>query len=127
MTRTPNILFIMADQFRADALGTVGGSARTPALDGLAHHGVLFENAFTNSPECVPARFSLATGLYPHQTGVWANGKFVLNPRCPNWMGLIRSAGYRTALFAKHHLHPHQGDLRDREPLRHAYGLDTID
>jgi arylsulfatase len=127
MIKPPNILFIMADQFRADALGAAGGPARTPALDKLARDGLLFENAFTNSPECVPARFSLATGLYPHQTGVWANGMFALNPRCPNWMRLVRSEGYRTALFGKTHLHPHRGDLRDRVHLLHAYGLQTVD
>ena len=123
----PNILFIMADQFRADALGLVGGYARTPNLDRLAHRGHRFTTAFANSAECIPARISLATGLYPHQTGIDRNTSCTLDPRIPNWMQAIAAAGYRTSLFGKTHLHPHDGDLRDRVPLMHAYGLETVD
>lgn len=123
----PNVLFFLADQFRADAVGAVGGWTHTKALDRLAAEGCLFSRAITDSPECVPARMSLATGLYPHQTGVWVNGMFTLNPRYPNWMRAIADAGYRTSLFGKTHLHPHQGDLRDRQDLMHAYGLHHVD
>ena len=76
----PNILFIMADQFRADALGCVGGYARTPNLDQLAAEGFLFGNAYANSAECIPSRISLATGLYPRQTGVDRNTRCTLDP-----------------------------------------------
>nr|MBA3727544.1 sulfatase-like hydrolase/transferase [Armatimonadota bacterium] len=69
----PNVHFIMADQFRADAVGCVGGYARTPNLDKLAAKGWLFTSAFANSAEYVPSRISLAVGLYPHQTGVDQN------------------------------------------------------
>lgn len=123
----PNILFLMADQMRADALGIVNGWIRTPNLDRLAREGFLFRGVVTNSAECIPARFSLALGLYPHQTGVWQNGTYTLNPECPNWMQAVERAGYRTSLFGKTHLHPHEGDLRDREPLMHAYGLQVVD
>jgi len=80
MPPPPNILFVMADQMRADALGIVNGWTRTPNLDRLARAGFLFRGVVTNSAECIPARFSLALGLYPHQTGVWQNGTFTLNP-----------------------------------------------
>ncbi len=123
----PNILFLMADQMRADALGIVNGWTRTPNLDRLAREGVLFHGVVTNSAECIPARFSLALGLYPHQTGVWQNGVYTLNPECPNWMQALERAGYRTSLFGKTHLHPHEGDLRDRLHLMHAYGLQVVD
>lgn len=123
----PNILFVMADQMRADALGVVNGWTRTPNLDGLARDGVLVRGLVSNSAECIPARFSLALGLYPHQTGVWQNGTHTLNPAAPNWMQAVERAGYRTSLFGKTHLHPHEGDLRDREPLLHAYGLQVVD
>ena len=125
--RRPNILFIMADQFRADALGCLGGDARTPHLDALAARGWLFTNAYANSAECIPSRFSLATGLYPHQIGVTRNGPFTLDPAIPNWMQAIEAAGYATSLFGKTHLHPHGGDLRDRLALMHRYGLQTVD
>jgi len=123
----PNILFIMADQFRADALGSIGGYARTPNLDNLAAKGWLFTNTFANSVECIPSRISLATGLYPHQTGVDRNFECTLNPDYPNWMQAVRAAGYRTSLFGKTHLHPHVGDIRDRVELMHRYGLQTVD
>jgi arylsulfatase len=56
----------MADQFRADALGCVGGYAHTPNLDELGCKGCLLTEAFANSAECIPSRISLAVGLYPH-------------------------------------------------------------
>jgi arylsulfatase len=117
----------MADQMRADALGIVNGWTRTPNLDGLARSGFLIRGVITNSAECIPARFSLALGLYPHQTGVWQNGTYTLNPECPNWMQAVEQAGYQTGLFGKTHLHPHEGDLRDRVHLMHAYGLQVVD
>jgi choline-sulfatase len=123
----PNILFILTDQFRADALGCVGGWVRTPNLDALAARGTLFTNAFANSPQCVPSRISLATALYPHQTGVDSNCACTLNPETPNWMKAVADAGYRTSLFGKTHLHPHAGDLRHRLPLMHQYGLQIVD
>ena len=74
-----------------------------------------------------PSRISLATGLYPHQTGVDRNVECTLNPDYSNWMQAIAAAGYRTSLFGKTHLHPHAGDIRDRLPLMHRYGLQTVD
>jgi len=127
MPTPPNILFLMADQMRADALGIVNGWTRTPNLDRLARTGFLLHGVVTNSAECIPARFSLALGLYPHQTGVWQNETRTLNPRYPNWMQAVERAGYRTSLFGKTHLHPHEGDLRDRLDLMHAYGLQVVD
>jgi arylsulfatase len=127
VSEQPNILFLMADQMRADALGIVNGWTCTPNLDRLAREGFLIRGTITNSAECIPARFSLALGLYPHQTGVWQNGVFTLNPECPNWMQAVERAGYRTSLFGKTHLHPHAGDLRERLHLMHAYGLQVVD
>ena len=123
----PNILFIMADQMRAEALSIVNGSTRTPNLDRLAREGVLFRNAITNSVECVPARLSLAAGLYPHELGVQENVRATLDPHYLTWMKAVERHGYRTSVFGKTHLHPHEGDLRDRIQLMHEYGLQTVD
>jgi choline-sulfatase len=123
----PNLLFILADQFRANALGAVSSYASTPHLDRIAEEGVLFRRAYCNSPECVPSRFCFALGQYPHETGVWRNEPATLNPACPNWMQAIAGAGYRTSLIGKTHLHPHSGDLREREPLMHELGLEDVD
>ena len=122
----PNILFLMTDQQRWDALGCSGGWVDTPNLDQIAKEGVRFTNCVTSSPVCIPARLSLATGLYPHNTGIWNNMNHTLPVDTPTWMKVIRSVGYRTSLFGKTHLHPHHGDLRDREGLMNSYGLDDV-
>lgn len=123
----PNILFIMTDQQRADAMGCSGGWVRTPNLDRIAAEGVRFSNAVTTSPVCVPARISQVTGRYPHNTHVWDNFNHDLPADTPTWWQAIRQAGYRTSMFGKTHLHHHHGDLRDREHLVQAYGIDDID
>lgn len=123
----PNILLIMADQFRADAIFRIGGYGATPNLDRLSRKAWLFERTYANSAECIPARLSLATGLYPYQTGVDHNRNCTLNADYPNWMRAVTDAGYHSSLFGKTHLHPHYGDLRDRADLVHRYGFDIVD
>lgn len=62
----PNVLLIMTDQQRWDALGCYGNDAiETPNLDWLASMGTIFEKAYTPSPSCVPARSSLLAGMTP--------------------------------------------------------------
>ncbi|RKU08803.1 hypothetical protein C6501_16085 [Candidatus Poribacteria bacterium] len=124
----PNILLLMTDQQRWDAMGCSGGWVQTPNLDRIASEGVRFTNCVTTSPVCVPTRLSLATGLYPHNTGVWNNMKHTMSTETPTWMQAVRAAGYRTSLFGKTHLHPQgNNDLREREGLLNAYGLDDVD
>src|SRR3954471_20695063 len=123
----PNLLLVMTDQQRADAMGCSGGWVDTPNMDRIAAEGVRFENAYTNSPVCIPARASLATGRYPHDTGVWKNTAHTLAADAAAWMRSVRAAGCTTSLFGKTHLHPHRGDLRDREDLVRSWGLDDVD
>ena len=64
----PNIVLILADQHRTDALGFLGRTpCRTPNLDRLAAGGVSFDRCVSTSPICTPARCSIFTSLYPHQ------------------------------------------------------------
>ncbi|PCJ59064.1 MAG: hypothetical protein COA79_11945 [Planctomycetota bacterium] len=64
----PNILFLVADQFRADTLGCLGHpDIQTPNYDALAADGTIFTNAYSPNPVCVPARASMITGNYPHK------------------------------------------------------------
>lgn len=125
--KKPNIIFLMTDQQRWDALGCSGGWVRTPNMDRIASEGVRFSNCVTNSPVCIPARVSMATGRYPHNTGIWQNIRHDMPPETPTWMQLVRDAGYCTSVFGKTHLHHHGGDLRDREHLIRAYGMDVVD
>jgi arylsulfatase len=123
----PNVLFIMTDQQRWDALGIVGGWVETPHLDALASGGVLFSHCVTTTPICVPARVTLATGRYPHNNHVWNNIPYTMPATDANWMRELQRMGYRTSLFGKTHLHPHVGDLRTKEDLLHQYGLADVD
>lgn len=103
MSSGPNILWIMTDEHRTDSLGCYGSSwARTPNIDRIADDGVVFENAITPAPICLPSRTSLLTGRYPHDTGVWCNGSG-LPKQTPPLTRAFESAGYRTASFGKQH------------------------
>lgn len=123
----PNILVLFTDQQRWDAMGCSGGWVQTPHIDRIASEGVRFADCVTTSPMCVPTRISLALGHYPHSTGIWGNVNTDMDPDAPNWMQAIRAAGYRTSVFGKTHLHAHAGDMREKEHLLHAYGLDDVD
>ena len=124
----PNVLFLMTDQQRADALSCAITDpwVKTPNLDRIACEGVRFTNCTTTSPICVPARVTLATGLYPQNTHVWNNLQYTLPESAQTWMRVLRTLGYRTSIFGKTHLHPHRGDLRKQEHLLHAWGLDDV-
>ena len=126
MTSRPNLLLIITDQQRFDALSCVSDWVDTPHLDRLAREGMRFSQCVTTSPVCVPARRSIATGWYPHNTGVWKNGPTTLPPAQPTWMKSLQAAGYRTSLFGKTHWHPHQGSLIEREHVLKSYGFDDV-
>ena len=74
MSKPRNVLVLICDHHRFDALGCLGNPlARTPNLDRLAGRSVRFANCFNQSPVCSPARYSLATGQYAHAHGVITN------------------------------------------------------
>ncbi|MBI3280483.1 MAG: sulfatase-like hydrolase/transferase [Acidobacteria bacterium] len=67
----PNILFVLSDQYRYDALGANGNSeVHTPELDHLAASGVRFEHCYAAQALCTPSRASIMTGKYPHSHGL---------------------------------------------------------
>jgi len=102
----PNIVMIMTDQQRFDALGYVNPHVITPAIDSLAREGILFDQAICQCPMCVPSRNSLMFGLYPSQTGVRTNAGALLDetalPAVP-LPQLLHDAGYFCAGFGKTH------------------------
>lgn len=99
----PNILFVMADQLAARYLGPYGHPlVKTPHLDRLAREGVVFENAYTPSPLCAPARATVMNGLLPSRSGVYDNAA-EFPSAIPTWAHYLRLAGYRTCLSGKMH------------------------
>ena len=112
MPRPLNIVFLMADQWRWDTIFRPGHVCHTPNLQRLAQHGVAFHNAFTCYPLCSPARGSLFTGLWPHQTGLMDNvdgmmffPKGKLHPARKTYLERLRDdAGYEVAYCGKWHL-----------------------
>ena len=102
----PNVLLIIADQHRLDALGCTGRfSIRTPFLDRLAREGAFFGNAFTPCPVCAPARQSLLSGRAPESYGALWNNDFIptatVNPDEGYHTAALASAGYHCALVGK--------------------------
>ncbi len=93
----PNVLLITIDTLRADHLGAYGASgAETPALDGLAAEGVLFETAIAATPVTLPSHASILTGMTPPRHAVRQNGIFRLDESHETLAERFRDAGYDT-------------------------------
>lgn len=102
--KQPNILFIMADQLRADYLGCTGhATIKTPVIDGLAAAGVNFANAYTNAPVCGPSRMSFYTGRYAASHGATYNN-VPLKVTEKTLGDYLRPLGYRVAVVGKTHM-----------------------
>jgi len=100
----PNVLFIMPDQLRVQALGCMGNpDVRTPNIDRLASQGVLLTNTFANTPVCCPARANILTGAYAHRNGMVAND-LRLRESETTIADSLRQAGWRTGFIGKWHL-----------------------
>ncbi len=125
--KKPNVLWIMADQFHAGAMGFLGSQVRTPALDSLAKTGLVFEKAYCNNPICGPSRTSFITGQRPGTHGILGNTIGHLDLPVPPTIPLVfRNSGYETALIGKAHMlrkwdaagfeHLRYSDLCDADP-----------
>ena len=102
----PNILFLMADQFRGDCLGADGNKViRTPNLDRIADEGARFRCAHTSVPSCTPARAGLLTGLSPWHHGMLGYGRVARKYKHEKPQ-MLRDAGYYTFGIGKMHWFP---------------------
>lgn len=105
-----NIVMIYCDELRCDALSCYGNpyGIKTPHIDELAAHGVLFEQCYCASPVCVPSRYSTLTSLSPTKTGVYHNEaampSFQLDEDYLTFPQVMHDAGYATASFGKTHI-----------------------
>ena len=108
----PNVVFVLADEWRAQDVGCNGNSdVHTPNLDKLAKQGINFINTISTTPVCTPYRGSLLTGQYPLTNGLFVND-VQLNPEANSLGKVYKSAGYETAYIGKWHL-----DGRGRKSL----------
>lgn len=99
----PNVLLIIADDFRENGGVFTKALAKTPHLDRLAARGVRFANAFAQYPVCNPSRTSLLTGLRCEQTGIVGNQDF-FRDRWPDLVTLpqlLRQGGWTAHSFGK--------------------------
>ncbi len=128
----PNIVLIVLDEMRADCIGAAGHpDVKTPYLDTLINNGVLFNNAYTACPSCVPARAALYTGLNQKNHGRvgyqdrvnWNYDKTIATE--------LTKQGYYTQCVGKMHVHPlrnlmgfHNIELHDG--YLHNYRLENI-
>ena len=115
----PNILVFLCDQLRPDLLGCYGGMVRTPNIDALAADGTLFENGYTPSAICTPARTSLMTGLYAHKHHMYNNStpRYSYNQHAKPDLTMLQdwmadNTHHESAYFGKWHIGP-TDDLHD--------------
>lgn len=104
--KAPNIIFIITDQQRSDALGCAGNTAViSPNIDKLADEGVIFTNGYSSVPSCTPARSGLLTGLSPWHHGMLGYGRVARQYRY-EMPRMLREAGYYTFGIGKMHWFP---------------------
>ncbi len=102
--KRPNVLFILTDDQRWDAIGISGNrDLKTPNMDRIGREGVYFRNAFCTTSLCSPSRASILSGLYAHAHGVVNN--FTEYPASlKSFPAVLQSEGYDTAYIGKWHM-----------------------
>lgn len=134
----PNIIFILTDDQRWDALGFSGNEIiQTPEMDRLAAEGIYFKNAFVTTPICAASRASLLTGLYERTHGyTFGPNELQKGYAANSYPNQLKKAGYKTGFFGKFGVRYSdfedlfdQGDSYDRDvnyPDRRGYFYKTI-
>ncbi|WP_286592208.1 sulfatase [Sphingobacterium sp. N143] len=106
-TLRPNIIFILTDDFTAQAWGTYGGIfkdiVKNPNIEHLTQQGALLTNVFCTNSICTPSRAAILTGQYSHKNLVYTLDD-ALDPSKENIAKDLQNAGYQTAVFGKWHL-----------------------
>ena len=102
-TTPPNIIFILTDDQRWDALGYAGNNIiHTPEMDKLAKQGTYFKNAFVTTPICAASRASVFTGLYERAHGYTFGTGVIKEPFINNsYPALMKGSAYYTGFYGK--------------------------
>lgn len=100
----PNIIFILTDDQRFDALGYSGNNLiHTPEMDKLAKSGAYFKNALVTTPICAASRASILTGLYERTHNfTFTSGNIRAEYMRMSYPRLLKEAGYHTGFFGKY-------------------------
>ena len=124
-----NLLFIFSDQHSKRVTGCYGNSyVKTPNLDRLAENGVRFNNAYCNSPLCVPSRASMVTGNYASRNGYWDNAHAFAG-ECASWGSILHEQGFPVTTIGKLHFKnnsPDTGFVDQRIPLNIKDGIGDV-
>ena len=106
--RQPNIIFLLTDDHRADAMGCAGNPIiQTPNMDNLAANGVRFTNAFVTTSICASSRASIFTGQWTSRHGIKGFGThFSEEALAETYPMLLSQAGYRTGFIGKYGVGP---------------------
>ncbi|MDA1268879.1 MAG: sulfatase [Bacteroidetes bacterium] len=99
----PNIIFILTDDQRWDALGFAGNKLiQTPEMDRLASEAAYFQNAFVTTPICAASRASILTGMYERTHGyTFGQGEIKQSYIDLSYPMLLKKSGYFTGFFGK--------------------------
>ena len=121
-----NTLFILSDEHSRETSGCYGHPlVQTPNIDRIADEGICFESAYTNCPICIPARASLQTGRYVHQTGNWCNG----NPykgETEGWGHHLKAEGHEVVSIGKLHFRSNDDDNGFSEEIMPLHVVDGV-
>ncbi|MBQ38983.1 MAG: sulfatase [Gemmatimonadaceae bacterium] len=110
VTGKPNIVYVLTDQWRAQAFGYAGDpNVKTPNIDALAARSLSFENTVSVCPVCTPHRAALLTGRYPTSTGMFLNDLYLPSEELC-MAEILKGAGYETGYVGKWHLDGHGRD-----------------
>ena len=119
----PNVLFVIADQWRAHAFGFAGDpNVKTPHIDRFERQSVNFSQAVAGTPVCSPTRASLLTGQRPLTHGVFLND-VPLSTNATTLPGVLKAAGYDTGCIGKWHVDGH-GSRSSFIPRERRHGFD---
>ena len=113
----PNVLLICADHWAAEHLGVAGNSSiLTPGLNEVSASGVLYTNAYSECPVCIPARRTLMTGMSPKSHGDRVFNDQLRMPDAITMAQAFRNAGYQADAVGKLHV----------QPQRDRIGFDSV-
>ncbi|MBG7630702.1 MAG: sulfatase-like hydrolase/transferase, partial [Bacteroidetes bacterium] len=99
----PNIIFLLTDDQRYDALGIMGNDEiQTPNIDKLGKQGVVFTNFYNTTSICMASRAQMMTGMYEFKTGCnFTHGPLTTEKFQKSYPVLLRKAGYKTGFAGK--------------------------